>query len=268
MSTAIQAVSPPSGLDRQLDAIQRVLQQSTPKEAIQWRPGKGGRQMAYASHVFVTQTLNDAFGWRWSFEIDNEQILHVGEIPFEATCRGRLTVWLPGVKHPITKMQMGCQPIEMLKDSIKPVSLGDALKGAGSDALKKCASLLGIALDLYDPANDARKNPTGEQLKAASEPAETDPNKIAFNAQKPLESQLTPKTRADLGAVMTALRDELRVSVEDMQEEMRTSTGKTSRDDLTEEQGRGMLGIYELLAKQLRSTKAASIVPDDDQIPF
>lgn len=105
------------------------------------------------------------------------------------------------------------------------------------------------------------------ETETADAPIETNPNRIAVELQRPLDSQLQPETRKALGAIMTTLRDDLHVSVEDLQEEMRAATGKTSRDELTEEQGRGMLGIYETLERELRSRKP-SIAPDAEEILF
>lgn len=133
----------------QLEALKRIAGQATPKEEIRWRKGRGGKELPYTDGAYVTRTLNEAFAWDWDFEADNEELLCVGERPFEVKVRGRLTVRLGG--QAVTKVQFGCQPIEFLqKDGTTPVSIGDAFKGAATDALKKCASLLGVALDLYD----------------------------------------------------------------------------------------------------------------------
>jgi hypothetical protein len=140
-----------------------ILTQRTPQEAIRWRDGAGRRRLAYVDHAYVTRTLNDAFGWDWDFEADNEELLFNNGVPFEIKCRGRLTVRI-GSKT-IVKVQFGCQPIEFKRDGSAPVSLGDAYKGAASDALKKCASLLGIALDLYDS-----DEPPPVQVAAARSP--------------------------------------------------------------------------------------------------
>lgn len=135
-----------------------VLTQATQADEVRYRRGKGGRQFPYTDTAYVIRTLNLAFGWDWDFEADNEEIFYANSKPFEAKVRGRLTVRNGG--NVITKTQFGCQPIEYLKDSDTPVSLGDAYKGAASDALKKCASLLGVALDLYDSDSDIN---TGKQ---------------------------------------------------------------------------------------------------------
>lgn len=134
----------------QLDALRRIATQATPEEEIRTRPGRGGKPLLYTDPAYVIRTLNEAFGHDWDFDADNEElILNPGDgRPFEVKVRGRLTVRLSG--QAVTKTQFGCQPIEYLKDGRAPVSIGDCYKGAASDALKKCASLLGIALDLYD----------------------------------------------------------------------------------------------------------------------
>lgn len=152
-------------------AQHEILTQATPGDEVRYRKGKGGREFPYTDPAYVIRTLNLAFGWDWDFEADNEDVFYANDRPFEAKVRGRLTV-RNGDKI-IVKVQYGCQPIEYLKDSDVPVSLGDAYKGAASDALKKCASLLGIALDLYDSDSDINtgrrpQQPTANQPKPAN----------------------------------------------------------------------------------------------------
>lgn len=134
--------------NRQLEAIKRIASQSTPKSEIRVRDGRGGQKLKYTDGAYVIRTLNDAFGFDWDFVADNEELLMNGDKPFEVKVRGTLTVRLNG--QAVTKTQYGCQPIEMKRDGTAPVSIGDAYKGAATDAMKKCASLLGVALDLYD----------------------------------------------------------------------------------------------------------------------
>lgn len=130
-------------------AQQTILSQRTPQSEIRLRKGKGGRQFRYVDHAYVTRLLNNAFGWAWDFEILETELLTWNDKPFEVRCIGRLTVNANGAR--IVKTQCGSQAIEFMSDgSGTPVTIGDAYKGAASDAIKKCASLLGIALDLYD----------------------------------------------------------------------------------------------------------------------
>src|SRR5215475_2898039 len=158
--------------DRQLEAIKRILSQRTPPDEIRVRDGRGGQKLKYTDGAYVIRTLNDALGWDWDFVADNEELLMNGDRPFEVKCRGTLTVRMDG--RTVTKTQYGCQPIEMKRDGTAPVSIGDCYKGAATDALKKCASMLGIALDLYDsdykPEKYADPTPAGngQSTKATS----------------------------------------------------------------------------------------------------
>jgi hypothetical protein len=143
-----------------------ILTQATQADEVRYRKGKGGRQFAYTDPAYVIRTLNLAFGWNWDFEADNEETFYANSKPFEVKVRGRLTV--RNGERVIVKVQFGCQPVEYLQNSDTPVSLGDAYKGAASDALKKCASLLGVALDLYDSDSDVN---TGKVQPVTVQPA-------------------------------------------------------------------------------------------------
>ncbi len=91
------------------------------------------------------ERIFEAFGWNWDFEVLDTRIIP-DDNPQEVVIRGRLTVH---TKHgTIVKEQFGSSAVKRSNGSI--TSLGDDLKAATSDALKKCASLLGLALDLYE----------------------------------------------------------------------------------------------------------------------
>jgi len=161
MSTALQVKQDENG---QLAALRQIATQATPKAEIRVRVGRGGAQLKYTDGPYVIRTLNAAFGWDWDFVADHEELLMNGSTPFEVKVRGTLTVRLNG--QAVTKTQYGCQPIEMLKNGSAPVSIGDCYKGAATDALKKCASLLGIALDLYDSDYKAEKYAEPEPVRS------------------------------------------------------------------------------------------------------
>jgi hypothetical protein len=174
--------------DRQLEAIKRMLSQRTPSSEIRVREGRGGQKLKYTDGAYVIRTLNEALGWDWDFVADNEELLMNGDRPFEIKVRGTLTVRMNG--RTVTKTQYGCQPIEMKRDGTAPVSIGDCYKGAATDALKKCASLLGIALDLYDSDYKAEKY---------AEPGETEPVKPALVSKPRPTKAPAPIQDAQLG---------------------------------------------------------------------
>lgn len=177
-NTALQRRDDTQFEDARTEALRQIAEQATPKHEIRVRAGRGGMQLKYTDGAYVIRTLNQAFGWDWDFVADNEELLTNNGKPFEVKVRGTLTVRLNG--QAVTKTQYGCQPIEMLKNGDAPVSIGDAYKGAATDAMKKCASLLGIALDLYDSdseVNTGRKAPTPapQPVRQVAPPLEADP---------------------------------------------------------------------------------------------
>jgi hypothetical protein len=85
--------------------------------------------------------LNQIFGWNWDFRIIEQQIGNK-----QVWVRGELTVKIKGLS--INKGQFGGADIKLNKQG-SPVSIADDLKTAASDSLKKCASMIGIAGDIY-----------------------------------------------------------------------------------------------------------------------
>jgi len=126
------------------DAQRDIVLMQTPPGEIKSRPGRGGQQLSYVEIGYVVETLNRAFGFDWDFEVVQHTFL---ENANEVCVLGRLTV--RAGNHVIVKQQFGGSDVKTLKNSGKPISLSDDFKVAASDALKKCASLLGVAHDVY-----------------------------------------------------------------------------------------------------------------------
>lgn len=115
----------------------------TPSQYIKKRPAKGGGEWAYVSGSYVRKVLNLMFGFDWSFEILEQHVMHG-----EAIVKGKLTCNTNG--KTIVKMQFGNKDIMCKKGTDTPLSIGNDLKAAATDALKKCAAELGIAADVYN----------------------------------------------------------------------------------------------------------------------
>lgn len=147
--------------------ILRMVQR-TPKEHIYERKGKGGQIWTYVTGTYVEKVLNFVFGFLWDFEVQS----HGREGDF-IWVLGKLTVKNPSGSA-ITKTQFGRAEIKYKKDTAhKPENMldyGNDLKAATTDALKKCASLLGIASDIYGKAefkDEAGKDVPEERPKQA-----------------------------------------------------------------------------------------------------
>lgn len=123
--------------------IMRMVQR-TPKEHVYSRAGKGGQKFDYVTGSYVEKVLNFVFAWNWDFEIVEHGILES-----HIWVKGRLTVRGTKPGESISKMQFGRAEVKYLKGTKIMLDYGNDLKAASTDALKKCASLLGIASDIY-----------------------------------------------------------------------------------------------------------------------
>ncbi len=127
-------------LPKYLSAAQlEFINQKTPKQFIKSRPGPGGSSLNYVEVGYVINALNQAFGFDWDFRVLEQQI---GKN--QLWVKGELTVRVRG--HSIVKGQYGGAGVKN--------DIADDLKAAASDCLKKCASMIGIASDVYWPELD------------------------------------------------------------------------------------------------------------------
>jgi len=129
-----------------------VLTRPFSPEQIRQREGRGGTRLDYLETHSVITRLNEAFNGAWSFEVLDFKTME-GEI----VVHGKLTA---GGQ---VKAQFGSADIHRTRgeDGEKgaPISIGDDLKAAASDSLKKCATLFGVGLHLYDKPQAAQQRP-------------------------------------------------------------------------------------------------------------
>lgn len=122
--------------------VHRMVQK-TPLQHVYKRPGKGGQVWSYVTGNYVEKVLNFVFGWNWDFEVTSH-----GTQGDQVWVLGKLTV-KDDAGHTITKTQFGRADIKFKKGSKDMLDFGNDLKAATTDSLKKAASLLGIASDIY-----------------------------------------------------------------------------------------------------------------------
>lgn len=130
----------------------------TPETHIYTRPGKGGGQWKFVTGVYVKKVLNSIFGWDWDFEIVSFDVNMAAK---QAIVHGKLTCRANGAT--VVKHQFGRADIKIRKADGTPLDLGNDLKAASTDALKKCASELGIASDVYGESEFKSITVTDEQ---------------------------------------------------------------------------------------------------------
>lgn len=123
-----------------------VLNEATPIDKIKQRPGNAGRTFKYIEIGYVVKQLDRAFGRLWDWEIIDQ---NVGTS--QLWVKGRLTVHL-APNFDLKKETFGSSDIKKFSQTGLVIDIGNDLKSASSDALKKAASMLGIASDVYFPA--------------------------------------------------------------------------------------------------------------------
>lgn len=119
------------------------LVEKTPPAQVYKRPGKGGKTWDYVTVSYVQRVLDFTFGFNWDFDV-----VEHGKEADHVWVLGRLTVRNPQGTQSIVKTQFGRSEVKHKKEG-GMLDYGNDLKAATSDALKKCASMLGIARDIY-----------------------------------------------------------------------------------------------------------------------
>ena len=162
------------------------LWNSTPARFKYQRAAKGGGQWTYIKTSYVRKVLDSVFGFNWSFDVETtlaeafEVAAKTGYIVVKGTLIGKVKV--DGEWVEIRKTQFGraevkwktevatgengqviyegegqrrkpkkTRAVDPFTKMYVPLDFGNDMKAATSDCLKKCASLLGVGADVYEP---------------------------------------------------------------------------------------------------------------------
>ena len=130
----------------------KLIMERTPKHQIKTRKAKGGGTWDYVNGAYCIKMLNMVFAFNWDFKIIDKQFdLDIGQ----CFVLGRLSVRVGGTT--IEKEQFGRADIKFRTawennkkvTTKQPLDIGNDLKAASTDAMKKCASQLGFFSDVY-----------------------------------------------------------------------------------------------------------------------
>lgn len=161
--------------------IQKLWNSTKPKYKYV-RPAKGGGNWTYVKVSYVRKVLDSVFGFDWDFEIETslEEAFNIAKMSGGIVLKGKLTMRViddSGRIREIVKQQFGrsdvkwqmenqydeqgrqvkingkpkkTKKIDEYTGSPIPLDIGNDFKAAASDCLKKCASLIGVAADVYE----------------------------------------------------------------------------------------------------------------------
>ena len=105
---------------------------------------RGGIEVTFISGEQVVSRLNEVLGvGGWSFRVVRHEIHAEAD---EVWALGEMVADIDG--RQVTRQQFGSQKIKRSRSTGAALDLGFDLKGAATDAMKKCASWLGVGLYL------------------------------------------------------------------------------------------------------------------------
>jgi hypothetical protein len=125
---------------------------------VTFRDHRGGVELEYITGEQTVTRLNEVLGPDgWSF-----RVLEHGynEEADEEWVLGEIAARVDGAQ--VLRQQFGSQKIKRSRSTSTPLDIGFDLKGAATDSLKKCASLLGVGLYL-----SRKEAPAGSPAPAA-----------------------------------------------------------------------------------------------------
>ena len=162
--------------------ILEKLNTPLPSEAVSPNPERPG--LSVIKVIYVVERLNDVFG------------LNGWRVVNQVVESGRMIV----VKATVTIPQHGIV-IEQYGGNDNP-DRGDAYKGACTDALSKCASYLGIGMDVYKGLRDERLKAAPNGGQAAGRTTQQSARPAAAENTPPQPTGLTTKNMEERFATM------------------------------------------------------------------
>lgn len=141
-----------SAVGRIEEASKTIIETPFDKNDIKQRDSGFGKKLNYVSGSTVINKLNQAFDYKWSFIIKEEKI--VQSLPKKKYKSNELEPQQPYVQ---VLGQLIIPSLGVVKEQYgTKILLGGAseqegaAKAAATDCLKKCATLLGIGLEIYE----------------------------------------------------------------------------------------------------------------------
>lgn len=202
-----------------LVAVQRdLIGQPTPAEAIKVRKGRGGQELRYVDTQYMIHKLNEIFGYAWSFESEIVSPWELIAKNKQIIVKGKLSAYTPDGKQ-VIKEQFGSAEVKVYGEGNarqgEIIDVADDCKAAGSDALKKCASLFGIASDVYSGGynggqssgrtNQSAPRDAQDSGKTKAIPSGDWEQKPATDKQVNFVKSMTEKLKVDVSKLETYL---------------------------------------------------------------
>lgn len=146
-----------------VEGLKKRYKQVTPKKFKKTRQGKAGKEFTYVDRRYVEQWLNEHYADRWSFEVVANSWYSLGD-------NIHILCTLSVMEKSGTVRKFTCVGAKEAIPSNGHLTVHPYLKSAESDALKRCAAMLGCAADIY----------AGEAVESTEEVKLGDPSDILW----------------------------------------------------------------------------------------
>ena len=146
-------------------ALENLVKGVTPRDdfpngKLPKRPVRGGGNfdLDFVPGWWFVKQANLVFQHRWSFDVEQVEIGSnfvwvrgkvTVKVPSQEITENGVTVKTEG--YDIVKSQFGGAAIKKKRNSNEIIDIGDDLKAAATDSMKKCLTLFGFAADVYGP---------------------------------------------------------------------------------------------------------------------
>ena len=137
---------------------------NTSKNFIKDRPGRGSHVVKYVEGWYIKQVMNVVFDYKWSNHIEGHTITEHEVIVWgtvsadmgDGSIQTQSSFGESAIHYykcdKIKSVQQACvkdKSICKVHTCEQPVSIGDDLKAAHTDMIKKACNIWGIAMDIY-----------------------------------------------------------------------------------------------------------------------
>ncbi len=191
-----------------IEDAKNVIESRLDPSWIKQRDTGYGKKLDYIEGARVIEILNTAFDYQWSFEIIDSQIIQAE--PHRDAPQGKYVLVLGKLTVPGLGVKMAYGSKIIVGKTSEQESVH---KAAMTDALKKCATLFGVAKELYLDDDDTPARPAAAPRAESSTNNKYDINEV--NALKELKAvlgivnntQLDPYVKDFSGGKLTSFTD-------------------------------------------------------------
>ena len=206
------------------EKLQNNLETPIPSQIIKTRRGSHGEDLKYISGRVVADILNHAFGYNWSWEVKNfwkepsepyyfkDDKKHENGLPQNPVihCLGTLSVYLKdetGKTFVVKKDGFGSKTVVGAQSDQE-----DNYKAAATDAMKKAATLFGVAAQFY------RTEPEQTYFEVLNDPWEDEEIFEQYASERKFLKDFMERKKIDF----ETLNDEIKKWSEDRYDELQS----------------------------------------------